>query len=53
MQRVHAWRLPRWPLWLLTLLVLGAAIYLGLVLGGYVRVPPMLEGFADFWWSRS
>jgi hypothetical protein len=52
-QRVHAWRLPRWPLWLLTLLVLGAAIYLGLVLGGYVRVPPMLEGFADFWWSRS
>jgi hypothetical protein len=52
-QRVHAWRLPRWPLWLLTSLVLGAAIYLGLVLGGYVRVPPMLEGFAHFWWSRS
>jgi hypothetical protein len=50
-RRVHAWRLPRWPLWLLTTLVLGAAIYLGLVLGGYVRVPPMLEGFADFWWS--
>jgi hypothetical protein len=51
-RRVHAWRLPRWPLWLLTALVLGAAIYLGLVLGGYVRVPPMLEGFAEFWWSR-
>jgi hypothetical protein len=51
-QRVHAWRLPRWPLWLLTALVLGAAVYLGLVLGGYVRVPPMLEGFAEFWWTR-
>ena len=51
-QRVHAWRLPRWPLWLLTLLVLGAAVYLGLVLGGYVAVPPPLEGLAEFWWSR-
>jgi hypothetical protein len=51
-QRVHEWRLPRWPLWLLTVLVLGAAVYLGLVLGGYLRVPPMLEGFAEFWWSR-
>jgi hypothetical protein len=51
-QRVHTWRLPRWPLWLLTALVLGAAIYLGLVLGGYVPVPPMLEGFAEFWWTR-
>jgi hypothetical protein len=51
-RRVHAWRLPRWPLWLITALVLGTAIYLGLVLGGYVPVPPMLEGIADFWWSR-
>jgi hypothetical protein len=51
-RRVHAWRLARWPLWLITALVLGTAIYLGLVLGGYVPVPPMLEGFADFWWSR-
>jgi hypothetical protein len=51
-RRVHAWRLPSWPLWLISALVLGGAIYLGLVLGGYVPVPPMLEGFADFWWSR-
>jgi hypothetical protein len=51
-RRIHAWRLPRWPLWLLTALVLGSAIYLGLVLGGYVRVPPALQGFAEFWWSR-
>ena len=51
-RRVHAWRLPRWPLWLFTVLVLGGAAYIGLVLGGYVRVPPGLEGFAEFWWSR-
>ena len=49
--RVHAWRLPRWPLWLLTALVLAGAIYLGLVLGGYVPVPPALAGFAQLWWS--
>ncbi len=51
-RRVQAWRLPRWPLWLLTALVLGGAVYLGLVLGGYVRVPPALAGFAEFWWTR-
>jgi hypothetical protein len=51
-QQVHAWRLPRWPLWLLTALVLAAAVYVGLVLGGYVPVPPLLEGLAEFWWRR-
>jgi hypothetical protein len=51
-RRVHTWRLPRWPLWIVTVLVLGGAVYLGLVLGGYVPVPPMLEGFAEFWWAR-
>jgi len=51
-RRVQAWRLPRWPLWLLTALVLGGAVYLGLVLGGYVRVPPALAGLAEFWWTR-
>jgi hypothetical protein len=51
-ERVRAWRLPRWPLWLLTAIVLAGATYLGLVLGGYVPVPPPLAGFAEFWWSR-
>jgi hypothetical protein len=51
-RRVHAWRLPRLPLWLITALALGAATYLGLVLGGYVRVPPPLRGVAELWWSR-
>jgi hypothetical protein len=51
-ERVQTWRLPRWPLWLLTAIVLAGAAYLGLVLGGYVPVPPALAGFAELWWSR-
>ena len=51
-ERVRAWHLPRWPLWLITAVVLGGAIYLGLVLGGYVPLPVPLAGFAEFWWSR-
>lgn len=51
-ERVRTWHLPRWPLWLLTAIVLAAATYLGLVLGGYVPVPPPLAGFAELWWSR-
>jgi hypothetical protein len=50
--RVRAWRRPAWPLWLLTAVVAGAATYLGLVLGGYLPVPPPLEGLAAFWWAR-
>lgn len=51
-ERVRAWRLPRWPLWLVTVIVLAGAAYLGLVLGGYVPLPPPLAGFAELWWSR-
>jgi hypothetical protein len=49
---VRAWRRPTWPVWLLTLLVLAAATYLGLVLGGLVPVPPPLQGLVFWWWSR-
>lgn len=50
---VRAWRRPTWPLWLVTALVVGAAVWLGLVLGGYVPVPQPLEGLAAVWWARS
>jgi hypothetical protein len=50
--RVRRWRRPRWPLWVLTVLVVGSAAYLGLVLGGYLPVPPALEGLAGWWWER-
>jgi hypothetical protein len=52
-ESIRAWRRPRWPLWLITVLLLAIATYLGLVLGGYVAVPAPLGGFAEFWWSRS
>jgi hypothetical protein len=51
-ERVRAWSRPRWPLWLFTIAVLTGAIYLGLVLGGYLPVPEALRGLARFWWTR-
>jgi hypothetical protein len=51
-ERVRAWRRARWPLWLITAAVLGAAAYLGLVLGGFVSVPGLLRPLAQYWWSR-
>ena len=50
--RARAWRRPTWPLWLLSVAVLAAATYLGLVLGGYLPVPLPLGPLAEFWWSR-
>jgi hypothetical protein len=49
--RVRDWHRPTWPLWVVTGVVLAAAAYLGLVLGGYLPVPPPLRGFARFWWG--
>ena len=48
---MRAWRRPTWPVWTLTGVVFSGATYLGLVLGGYISVPPFLRGFAAFWWS--
>ena len=52
MERVRRWRRPRWPLWLITVVVVGAAAYVGLVLGGYLPVPAALDGLAQWWWAR-
>jgi hypothetical protein len=35
-----------------TAAVVGGAAYLGLVLGGYLPVPPALEGLATLVWTR-
>ena len=43
---VQAWHRPTWPVWLVTVVVVGCAVYLGLVLGGYLPVPPPLQGLA-------
>jgi hypothetical protein len=51
-ERVRSWRRPLWPLWVLTAMVLAVATYVGLILGGYLPVPPVLQGFTEFWWNR-
>jgi hypothetical protein len=51
-ERVRAWRRPTWPVWLVTIIVLGLMTYLGLVLGGYLPVPPGLRALAEFWWTN-
>lgn len=50
-EQVRAWRRPTWPLWVLSALVLALALYLGLILGGYLPVPGFLQGFVDWWWG--
>ena len=51
-ERVRAWRRPRWPLWTITLAALALATYLGLLLGGYLRVPDQLRPAVEWWWAR-
>jgi hypothetical protein len=51
-ERVRSWRRATWPLWLGTAIGLAAAIYLGLVFGGYLPVPPALQGLAQAVWAR-
>ncbi|HEU4699606.1 MAG TPA: hypothetical protein VFS40_10525 [Gemmatimonadales bacterium] len=50
--RVRAWRRPVWPLAALSAVVLALAVYLGLVLGGYLAAPAPLAGFVEWWWER-
>lgn len=51
-ERVRAWRRPTLVLWLSSAAILVAATYLGLVLGGFLPVPPPLRPLAEFWWSH-
>ena len=50
--QVRAWRRPTKLLWLITAAALALATYLGLVLGGYLRVPALLRPVAEWWWSH-
>lgn len=49
-EKIRAWRRPVWPLWAISASALAAAIYLGLVLGGYLPVPGPLRPVAELWW---
>lgn len=48
---VRAWRRPRRPLILAGAVLLLLAIWLGLVLGGYLPVPTFLRPLTDWYWS--
>ncbi len=50
--RVRRWHRPRWPMWLLSGLLVAVAVYLGLVFGGFVEPPIFLRPWAEYWWER-
>ena len=50
---IRRWRRPTWPLWILTLIVAGIALYLGSMLGGLAPVPEPLRPMAEWWWERA
>lgn len=50
--RVRQWHRPRWPMWLLSGLLVAAALYLGFVFGGFVEPPAFLRPMAEAWWER-
>jgi len=48
---VAAWRRARWPLWTATGVVLAAALWAGLLLGGYLPVPEPLRPLVEMLWG--
>lgn len=49
---LRRWRRPRWPLWVAGVVIFGTALYLGLILGGYLPVPGLLQGPVNALWAR-
>jgi len=50
-ERVRSWRRPWWPVIAVEALLLGAAVYLGLVIGGYLAAPEWLQPLVAWWWE--
>jgi hypothetical protein len=49
---LRRWRRPRWPLLVAGAVLFGLALYVGLLLGGYVTVPGLLKGPVEALWAR-
>lgn len=49
---LRRWRRPRWPLVLTGVAIFTAALYVGLVLGGYLPVPGPFQGLVNALWAR-
>jgi hypothetical protein len=50
-ESARRWRRSRVVLWTVSLAVAAIAIYVGLVVGGYLPGPPFLDDFARWWWD--
>jgi hypothetical protein len=50
-RRVEGWRPSPWPRRVAAALLIVGFAYVGLVLGGFLPVPPGAEGVAQWWWS--
>ena len=51
-ERIAAWRPSPWPRRIAAVLLFSVFLYAGLVLGGFLPVPPGGEGIATWWWAR-
>ncbi len=49
---VRRWRRPHWPMWVATAALVSAAVYLGLVFGGFTEPPTVLHPLAEFFWEH-
>ena len=49
---LRRWRRPRWPLLVAGVALFGIALYLGLLLGGYLPVPGLLQRPVQALWAR-
>jgi hypothetical protein len=49
---LRRWRRPAWPLWAVGVTLFAGALYVGLVLGGYLPVPEPLRPLAEELWAR-
>ena len=51
-QDLRRWRRPAWPLYATAALLFGVALYVGLVLGGYLPVPGPVRPLVEELWAR-
>jgi hypothetical protein len=49
---LRRWRRARWPLVLTGIALFSTALYIGLVLGGYLPVPGLLRSPVEALWAR-
>lgn len=51
-ERIASWRPSPWPRRVIAALIFVLLVYAGLVLGGFLPVPPGAQGIAAWWWAR-